>query len=81
MNEDCHHTDMCESVLDQAIAWAVALDAADADDMTRGAFEQWLQGDPLNRIAWCRLQMVEDEFARARQCRAGCRAASRRSLR
>jgi transmembrane sensor len=54
--------EISDQVLERAIAWAVALGAEGADDCTRHAFELWLQEQPLHRVAWNRLQVVEREF-------------------
>lgn len=58
--------DIPDRVLDQAIAWVVALGADGVDAASRYAFERWLQADALHRIAWQRLQMVESEFTGVR---------------
>lgn len=58
--------DIPERVLDQAIAWAVALGAEEVDSASRNAFERWLQADTLHRSAWQRLQVVESEFVGVR---------------
>lgn len=79
--------DIPDRVLDQAIAWAVALGADGVDAASRHAFERWLQADALHRIAWQRLQMVESEFTGVRAYQSsrpqspatGTRQPSRRS--
>lgn len=67
------HQDLPDRVLEQAIAWAVAMGAGGLDDASQHAFEQWLQAHALHRIAWQRLQMVESEFSGVRACPAAGR--------
>lgn len=49
--------------VDQAIEWAVRLNYNQPDQATHQAFEVWLAGDESHRLAWARLQSLNERFA------------------
>ena len=51
-----------DAVLEQAFNWAVVLGSGISRDADHDAFAAWLDSDPLHRMAWERVQLVEQEF-------------------
>lgn len=70
--------DIPQSVLDRAFAWAVVLGSGTAGPDERRAFEAWRAQSAQNRVAWQRVEAIENEFASARAASAGGAAALNR---
>lgn len=68
-----------KQILDQAFHWSVVLGDEEATAEDKQGFEQWLQADALNRVAWQRVQAVEDEFSAARSSTIRSNSAQARS--
>ena len=66
MSAGTGHQDIPKSVLDQAFHWAVTLNSGTATTADHQAFAAWLDKDSRHRIAWQRIQMIEQEFIAAR---------------
>jgi len=57
--------DLPDHLLDEAFRWAVVLGSGTRSDRDRREFERWLE-TPQHRVAWQRIEMIEQEFAAAR---------------
>ena len=53
-------------ILEQAFHWAMVTGDSAASAADHRALAQWLQQHPLHRIAWQRMEMMEQEFSSAR---------------
>lgn len=60
------HDSIPQEVLDRAFYWAMIMGDTEVSAENNQAFQRWLQQQPLHKLAWQRVQVVEQEFAEAR---------------
>jgi len=65
-----------DTVLDQAIQWAVTLNSGIQTSADQQDFNSWLREDPAHKVAWQRMQAIEQELA----CALPASAAGTRAL-
>ncbi|HNS58539.1 MAG TPA: FecR domain-containing protein [Nitrosomonas europaea] len=49
-----------ENIIEAAITWSIRLDYNDPTPETRQSFDQWLHADPLHRLAWQRVDSLNN---------------------
>ncbi|HWK54127.1 MAG TPA: DUF4880 domain-containing protein [Hyphomicrobiales bacterium] len=57
--------DLPDSLIDQAIRWAVVLGSGTTTTAERADFDRWLEADHAHLNAWRRVQSIEQELAAA----------------
>lgn len=82
MNNFVKHkkTELDSEVLDQAFQWAVSMKSGSVSEQQTEKFQQWLNDNPDNLVAWQQIQVVEQEFATLKKAKTNFEKSQKKKI-